>query len=173
MIKEVHVEFACRDPIYAALKRWIPTHPQARLMLLVDSCPHCQHLLFPCHVYGRYKTLAALAPVGLHVHLAFNRHWWVSQLTYEEQYLMLQNGVEFLKDCGVEPSHFVPGNFKFDKDTLKACYALGLTIFHWEEREENKPTVSWAKEEYPRMQFVSALKCYTHDWTIHEKESKQ
>lgn len=171
MVNEVHLEFVCRDEVYEALKRWLPRNPEARLMLLIDSCPHCNHYLFPCGIEKtrrRYKELIECAPIGLHTHLFYQRHWWVSTLTYEQQYELLQNGVKFIESCGGETSHFAPGNWQFNKDTIMACHELGLTNFHWHEHERNKNVVAWAKKNLKKFRFISTVKNYTHDWTIHK-----
>ena len=169
MISEVHVEFICRDGIWTSLRTWAAQNPQARLMLLIDSCPHCEHRLFPCDVKSRYWKLSHANPIGLHTHLFYPRHWWVDNLTYDQQYTMLRNGVSFLEELNIKTTHFVPGNWRFNRDSVEACYELGLLDFHWHEHEDNKETVEWAKKIYKDMTFISAKGCYTHDWTIHHK----
>ena len=57
MINEVHIEFLCRDPIFKSVKKWIQDKPDARLMFLVDSCPHCNRMLLPCDLLERYGEL--------------------------------------------------------------------------------------------------------------------
>lgn len=167
MINEVHVEFLCRDPIFESVKKWILDKPDARLMFLVDSCPHCNRLLIPCDILERYGELAETNPIGLHTHLFYPRHWWVDNLTYEQQYDMLLNGIKYLHTVDDDITHFAPGNWRFTKDSITACHELGLLNFHWHEHEENRGIVEWGKREYPDMDFTSAKGHYTHDWTIH------
>jgi len=166
MINEVHVEFLCRDHIFESVKKWVVDNPNARLMFLVDSCPHCNRLLIPCDILERYSELAETNPIGLHTHLFYPRHWWVDSLTYDQQYNMLLNGIKYLHPIDDDITHFAPGNWRFNKDTIDACHKLGLTNFHWHEHEDSHETVEYAKENYD-MNFISSKGRYTHDWTIH------
>jgi len=170
MIDEVHVEFLCRDAVFDSLKNWLSGKPGVRLMFLVDSCPYCNRLLIPCNIVDRYRELAVENPVGLHTHLFYPRHWWVDKLVYEQQYNMLSNGVKYLHQIDGDITHFAPGNWKFNRDTVKACHELGLTDFHWHEYPENADTVKWGKKNYGGMNFISSKNHYTHDWTIYMKE---
>jgi len=85
--------------------------------------------------------------------------------------MMLENGLKTLRDCGIKTSHFAPGNWKFNKDTIRACHELSLLNFHWHEHEDNQQTVEWARKVYADMNFISAKGRYTHDWSIHHKHS--
>lgn len=169
VISEVHVESAWDNLIYKSLKHWIPKHPDARLMLIVDTCPFCFHILVPYDLHKRYRELARLASVGLHVHLSSRGRWHVNALSYSQQYVMLKNGVNYLKECGIETSHFAAGHFDFNKDTVKACHILGLTNIHYLEFEKDKETIAWAEKEYPDITFISAVKRFTHDCTIYTR----
>ena len=167
MITEVHVEFICRDELYVSLREWAIKNPQARMMLLADSCPHCFSALSPCDVRERYRKLSTTNPIGLHIHLFYPRHWWVDSFTYEQQHIIIENGLKTLSACNGKTTHFAPGNWKFNKDTVRACHELNLLNFHWHEYEDNKETVEWAQKHYKDMIFISAKGHYTHDWTIH------
>lgn len=169
VISEVHVESAWDNLIYTSLKHWIPKHPDARLMLIVDTCPFCSHVLVPYDLHKRYRKLAGLASVGLHVHLSSRGRWHVDALSHYKQMVMLLNGVNYLKECGIETSHFAAGHFDFNKDTVKACHKLGLTNFHYHDFPKDKPVVEWAEKECPNIAFISAVNVFTHDITIHSK----
>ncbi len=171
MINEVHVEFLCRDLIFKSVKEWILDKPGARLMFLVDSCPHCNELLIPCDILERYRELAETNPIGLHTHLFYPRHWWVDNLTYDQQYDMLLNGLKYLRPIDDEITHFAPGNWRFTRDSIRACHELGLLNFHWHDGPHNRETVTWAQKHYKDINFISAKGRYTHDWTIkHSKD---
>lgn len=169
IIHEVHVEHVGRLDVYASLKQWALKNPKARLMLMVDLCPSCNFILL-CHLTQiRFAELSKSSPIGLHVHLSLRGKWSVTEMSYEQQYNMLKTAVEYLKECGLTTSHFAAGHFDFNKDSINACHELGLTNFHYLNFRKDKLVVEWAKKEYPNMVFISAVKVFTHDITIHSK----
>jgi len=169
IIHEVHVEHIDRLDVYASLRKWTLKNPKARLMLMVDMCPFCTFILL-CHLaQTRFAELSKSSPVGLHVHLSRRGKLALTEMSYKQQYDMLKKAVEYLKECGITTSHFAAGHFDFNKDTVKACHELGLTNIHYHEFERDKETIALAKKEYPSIKFISAVKLFTHDYTIFER----
>lgn len=171
--EEIHVESIEVDETYVKLLNYLNEHPKVRLMLLVKDWPNVTTTKL---VRERYAQLRKLNyTFGLHVHIAVKSE--INNVPYEDQLMAIRFGRDFLAGLNITTTHFAPGWFSYNRDTLKACHDLGLTYFHttyfdhisvstyshlWQGLTRNTNTEDWKDwgvEPVP-------VKGYVHDWEL-------
>lgn len=126
---EIHVERAYDNDTWARLWAYCLDHQDVTLMLLVKywDTPH-QNML----VRERYAKLLELNnSLGLKVYIAVESE--INAIPYEDQHRAIRFGRDYLEGLNINVTHFAPGWWSYNNNTVEACRATGLVNFHlWE-----------------------------------------
>jgi len=171
--EEIHVESIEVNETYLKLLNYLHEHPKVRLMLLVKCWPN---LTTTKLVGERYAQLRKLnCRFGLHVHIAVKSE--INNVPYEDQLKVIRFGHDFLAGLNITTTHFAPGWWSYNRDTMKACQELGLTYFHityfdyvstltyFHLRQGLTSNINIEDWEYWGVKVVP-VKEYVHDWEL-------
>lgn len=150
--QEIHVERIYQNETWVKLQAYCLEHADVMLMLKVQywDSPEQNKL-----VRARYGQLAELGnPLGLKVNIAIDAE--INTVPYEDQYRVIRFGRDYLAGLGITVTHFAPGWWSFNMDTVQACKDVGFTHFH-----------VWHKQAQPLENIeVVAVENYVHDWEL-------
>ncbi|MCP8316081.1 MAG: hypothetical protein H3Z52_14605 [archaeon] len=133
---EIHIEAIFIDKVYEKLIEYVKTH---NVMCMVTTMNEYE-LFRVTYGFGytldgfsrilrdRYKVLAEYAKIGLHTHVAPNEV--IDSFSYEDQYLKLVKGYNFLKSMNIIVKDFAPGWWSYNDITIDVCEDIGIKNFH-------------------------------------------
>ncbi|KXA90701.1 hypothetical protein AKJ57_03970 [candidate division MSBL1 archaeon SCGC-AAA259A05] len=134
--EEIHVEDIFLDETYDKLLNYVKNHECICMLSTLNEFEYCKanHAIelnkneFEKKLRERYSELKEHCRIGLHTHLARGKS--IERLDYGEQRKKIRNGIDFLESLGIETSHFAPGWWSWNQNTIKACKDLGIKHFH-------------------------------------------